>query len=88
MSEIKPKITYGEPVCSGEECRFFVDFRNEEGGFRDFAMCSYCASPTISHKRTEKGWTCIVGIRLQRDEARRLFCKLSAEYMQMELLWW
>ena len=57
MTEIKPRLVEGEPVCD-RECRFFDD---------DSAVDHWCE---IGEYLTCDGADCIPGLRQQRDEAR------------------
>lgn len=61
MTEIKPEIVDGEPVCSGKLCPIFAICEEWVGGF--------CGENKVYHRDP-----CIPGLRQQRDEARREVC--------------
>lgn len=61
MTDIKPRIVDGEPICSGDLCEHF------RGG----GECNFVLSESWALHPDDP---CIPALRQQRDEAMRQFC--------------
>jgi hypothetical protein len=63
--KINPRIENGEPVCN-KECGFYDQTYN-------YSTCPTCFPEVVD------GDPCVLGLRQQRDEARREVCETKAD---------